>query len=435
MQTVLSRLPAEAGGIALNLAGLGSWAGFMCELHPVLLPIYDSVCTLVISLAYLIHLAMALQALLANAHLRGELKKPKQCGSYGGLLMSLTLCASYVRFVASTDTALVLVHISACLQVAMLLWYLGWTAYVRSPPVPYWFPATVGVGAAGIAGSKVGMDPALQQAFFWLSAILCAIEWPWITARCLHSDRIAPAPSVFVHAAPVSLVSLAFMDVIVAPMHDALTPAVLTAAHFFLAATTLAALTTLFFAYRRRAILRQFILPCSECLVHQEWSGLTFPLVATSAYAIAYAARIGPLLTRDAQMGAQTAATVWATALGIFTIALVTLIDFFYFVFGVPCWLYKGLPSVPAPPAYPDSAPGPIGERLCCVCCPPLGGSHALTQADLEKASQKPPSRLHVRSGTSMATYTAASPPQGGPPSSAPRLVLPSGHWRRRDHI
>ena len=61
------------------------------------------------------------------------------------------------------------------LALAMLFWYFFLTAKLRSPPVPYWFPATVGVGMAGIAGSKVGMEPVLQQIFFWISATLYAL--------------------------------------------------------------------------------------------------------------------------------------------------------------------------------------------------------------------------------------------------------------------
>ena len=124
---------------------------------------------------------------------------------------------------------------------------------------------------AAIGGSKVGMRPELQSAFFWTSALLCLVEWPWITMRCLHSDRIAPAPSIFVHAAPVSLVSLAFMEVVVAPQLGGglggagLTRATLYAAHFFFAATSSALAVTLLLAYRRRSILRSCRRIASSC--------------------------------------------------------------------------------------------------------------------------------------------------------------------------
>ena len=377
VRTALSRLPAESGGIALNLAGMGSWLSAMCELHPTLLPVYNPGSVVVVSLACTIFVAIFLQALLHNAHFRGELKKPKQCGSLGGCLMGFTLCCSYTRFLPAVVLAhgrlpFALVHAAGSLQLAMLAWYFFWTHKQRSPPVPYWFPATVGIGMVGIAGSKVGMAPWLQQTAFWLSAMLCLLGWPWITARCAFSDRIAPAPSIFIHAAPISLVSLAFMEVIVAPMSAEPTPAAVAVGHFFLIATTGGALVTLAFAYRRRAILRRFVLPRSAGFVHQEWSGLTFPLVATSTYAVLYAARIAPVAGCAA---AQSAATVWATALGLLTLFVVGTIDLFYFAVGLPRWiLWSGLPPVAAPPPLSDSALQHSGERECCPGWPPFGG-------------------------------------------------------------
>ena len=428
VRTWLSHVPAESGGIALNLAGMGSWLSAMCELHPALLPAYDAGAVVFVSLALVIILAVFLQALLHNAHLRGELKKPKQCGSYGGLLMGLTLCCSYARFLPGAGGGplpFALVHAAGSLQLAMLVWYLGWTYTKSSPPVPYWFPATVGIGMAGIAGSKVGMAPWLQQAAFWLSAALCLVEWPWITARCLFSDRIAPAPSIFIHAAPISLVSLAYMEVIVAPMEDAgLTPTVVGVGHFFFAATTCGALVTLFFAYRRRTILRRFVLPRSVGFVHQEWAGLTFPLVATSSYAILYAARIVPLSGNEQ---AQTAAVIWATALGLFTLLLVGTIDIFYLVVGLPQWVFlSGLPPVPGPPPLRDGANQLTGEKACCKCWPPFGGRVRLDAA-AETAEIARRSFIH-RSGTlfgiqvmmadAIPTDLPTGTPNGTPPGS-----------------
>ena len=397
LRMALLRVPAEAGGIALNLAGLGSWLSAMSSLYPALQPCYDVGSRLVISLACPILMAFALQALLANVHLRGELKKPKQCGSYGALLMSLSLCSSYMRFV-DRELAFVLVHAAAGLQFAMLVWYIAWTAHLRSPPVPYWFPSTVGIGMAAIAGSKAGMAPWLQWTFLYLSGTLCAVEWPWITLRCLYSDRIAPAPSIFVHGAPVSLVSLVFMEVVVGPTkREDLTLTVRCIAHAFLAATTFAALTTLVFAYRRRTILRRFVLSRREFYVHQEWAGLTFPLVATSAYAILYADRI----STPAAGVAHDVAVGWASCLGVFTLVLVGTIDWFYLLVGMPRWLVAGLPRVPAPPLVSSEALARTGEKLCCRCWPLLGGNLTIPQPvsvpDPEATEEGPAPILIVR--------------------------------------
>ena len=75
-------------------------------------------------------------------------------------------------------------------------------ARLRAPPVPFWFPATVGIGATSIAGARVGIPEGLQVAALVLSATQCLVLWPWITWRLAHSRHAAPAPSVFVHAAP-----------------------------------------------------------------------------------------------------------------------------------------------------------------------------------------------------------------------------------------
>ena len=136
---MLSRVPAEAGGIALNCAGMGSWLSAMCELHPVLEPAYEWGSILCVTLAVIIIVLLALQALFHQAHFRGECMKPKQCGSIGGLLMGFSLCCSYLRFVdGSGDSAFIMVHFAAALQTVMVLYYFFWTNKMKSPPVPYW---------------------------------------------------------------------------------------------------------------------------------------------------------------------------------------------------------------------------------------------------------------------------------------------------------
>ena len=122
--------------------------------------------------------------------------------------------------------------------------------------------------------------------------------------------------------------------------------------------------------------------------VHQEWSGLTFPLVATSCYAILYAARIVPL---DCSATLQTASRVWATGLGIFTLTIVGIIDAFYFLLGMPQWVFcTGLPQVPAPPPLSASAVERTGEKAYCQCWPPFGGklSEVEEAASAEAASR-----------------------------------------------
>ena len=65
-------------------------------------------------------------------------------------------------------------------------------ARLRAPPVPFWFPATVGIGATSIAGARVGIPEGLQVAALVLSATQCLVLWPWITWRLAHSRHAAP---------------------------------------------------------------------------------------------------------------------------------------------------------------------------------------------------------------------------------------------------
>ena len=64
VRKALSRVPAESGGIALNLVGMGSWLSAMCELHPALQPAYWPGSVVVVSLACTIFAAIFLQAVL-----------------------------------------------------------------------------------------------------------------------------------------------------------------------------------------------------------------------------------------------------------------------------------------------------------------------------------------------------------------------------------
>jgi tellurite resistance protein TehA-like permease len=347
--------------------------GAITELHPALAPAVAVGAWVFIGFSCSILAVIVLQAIFHNSHVRGELNKHNKCGSFGALCMSCTLCCSHLRhYPGGTHAAYVVVHIASALQLIMLVWFLILASRSQVPPVPYWFPATVGVATAAIAGSKVGMHSDLQLFFFGLAAALCLVEWPWITMRLAFSDSTSPAPSIFVHAAPVSIVSIAYMEVFVTPTQGDVSDSAIVACHFFFASSTAAALTTLIFAYRRRSFLRLFVLSRKLAFVHQEWAALTFPLVATSTYAILYASRIAPLSSDD---DAVAGARGWATALGVFTFTIVGCIDVMYFVCGVPQWVCRGLPLVPTPPPVAATAVGTVGDKHCCKCWPPCAGN------------------------------------------------------------
>jgi len=315
----------------------------------------------VVILSAVIIISVFLKCCVNPVHVITELKKPKECGSYGALLMAASLTSSKASCI-SIEVSKCLVYTAASLQLLMVVWYLCWCYFVRSPPVPYWFPATVGVGMISIAGSKVGISRSFQLACFFLAALLCVVEWLWITARLYSSDRNAPAPSQFVHAAPVSLVALAFMAVftkeISAPMPSRYYYHI--AGHALFVWSTMAAFITMYFGWRRRGILRQFIRPASKRFVHQEWAALTFPLVATSTYALLYTGQIiVPYNSHRSVSG--TAVTVWASMLAVLCVLVVFPIDVFYFC-GLPLWLKEGLPAVPVLPPI-DCLQEPVETR------------------------------------------------------------------------
>jgi tellurite resistance protein TehA-like permease len=212
VKLAMSRVPAEVGGIALNLAGLSAWIVAMADLEPRLQPVCSPAVDAVVGLCVALLVLSLLKLLSVPAQVRAELLDPRPCGAHGALLMALSnACAHASKF--SAQAALQAVYIAGALQAAMVFWFLGRAWQLCSPAVPVWYPPTVGVGMAGIAGSQTGMSPPLQQAFFYASAALCLAEWPWITARLLRDDRAAAAPSVFIHAAPFSLVALTYMAV------------------------------------------------------------------------------------------------------------------------------------------------------------------------------------------------------------------------------
>ena len=180
----------------------------------------------------------------------------------------------------------------------------------------------------------------LQLASLGLSAALCALLWPWVTARLLASRRCAAAPGVFIHAAPVPLCGLAYLAVLRDELAAAgAASAYRAVAHLLFVATTVAAAATVLVAWRRRAALAGFVRPRSHGFVHPEWAALTFPLVATSTYTLLYAARV-----HVGSPAAAQAATVWASAVAVLCAAVVVPVDALYLLCGLPLWLRHGLP-------------------------------------------------------------------------------------------
>jgi len=335
--------PSEVGGYALSLAGLAATSGAVAETHYVWADVSSSLRWLPISCALVLQLLALIKLLAAPNVVLSELNGPKSCGAYGSLLMSLVLVAAELKD-ANLRLGQVAVYAAGSLQFLMIVHYYTLNYRKRAPPVPFWFPATVGIGASTISGARVGLPQAWLVVTFSLSAAQCLLLWPWISFRLWRVHSSAPAPSVFIHAAPISLVSLAYFslagDLVEGENLDQLTKP---PGQVFFALSTFGALSTLVFAYARRRILRQFILPAPLLFIHQEWAGLTFPLVATSTVALLFAAR-----TTAANHG-DDAVKVWPTILAIFCVCLLAFINIFFFI-RFPVWLLRGLPPVPALP-------------------------------------------------------------------------------------
>ena len=139
-----ANLPPEVGGIALNLFGLSGFCDALGRLHE---PLHDPLLSLrwvplVVSVVLLVGAFVKL-ALVPPVVAR-ELWDPKACASHGGLLMALTGAAAQLDRLGGPAKPLVCA--ATALQLSMVAWYLVHCAHIRSPPVPYWFPPTVGCG-------------------------------------------------------------------------------------------------------------------------------------------------------------------------------------------------------------------------------------------------------------------------------------------------
>ena len=88
--TMLTNVPAETGGVALALTGLGNALGpALALLHPALARASLALRGVCNSLCALLMLLVLLKLLLRPRVVQRELRQPKTCSSYGGLLMAI----------------------------------------------------------------------------------------------------------------------------------------------------------------------------------------------------------------------------------------------------------------------------------------------------------------------------------------------------------
>ena len=343
--------PPQAGGIALNLAGLAAWCHALGELHGALLPAVPSLSAVAMVASAVIMGLSLLKVCIAPCQTCRELCDPKACGSHGALLMAVTLGTAHLP---QCDAAGIAIHVCFALQAMMLLWYIYLVRGVFPCAVPIWYPPTIGIGAAAIAGSEISSlawQP-LQPASFGVALFLCVLLWPCVTVRLYQSRHTAATPSVAIHAAPFPLVGLAYTSAFREEIAQR-GPSSLAFAHILFASSSLAALVTLCAMWVRRSALASFIRSQREGFVHPDWAALTFPLVATSQHAILYASRV------VAPYGSQAAfdvASTWATLTAVVCVAVVVPIDALFLLWGVPLWLRNGVPLASGEPSVLEAA-------------------------------------------------------------------------------
>ena len=79
------------------------------------------------------------------------------CASYGALAMGLSSVSASLSYFGRPQLSAALVHAAAALHVGLALWFVCRVAWLRAPPLPFWFPITTGVGMSAVSGAAVEM--------------------------------------------------------------------------------------------------------------------------------------------------------------------------------------------------------------------------------------------------------------------------------------
>ena len=291
LQMYALRIPHSTGGIMLNIMGLTSWCTALhhkdmhSNLNPLVIAAVQSSLFVVVLLLLLL---TAFKLLVAPKVVAAELLDPETCGAYGALLMAVTLLFAQIEGWNHPVLTYVAVAFTSLLQFAMLCWYIGRLVYLRVPPTPSCFPATVGIGMSAIAGNTThvyaGWIQSIHPAF--ILAVACAVVlFPWVAWRLVRDNKVAGSPAVFVLAAPWSLCMIAFFNT----MALATPPGtlVIASAHAMFVLCTVGMCITVGCAFVRRTIIfSQFWRV--QCAVHPTDADVTFPIVAYSLVCMYY---------------------------------------------------------------------------------------------------------------------------------------------------
>ena len=292
------RIPHSTGGIMLNIMGLTSWCnifhhtGMQSETNAKVISFVQSSLYGVVLLLLCLFLFKTIMAPKAVAQ---ELLNPDTCGAYGAATMAVTLLFAQVRWWHQPMLTYMSVALTSLLQFTMLCWYIGRLIYLKAPPSPSCFPATVGIGMSAIAGHITGVVPRTYQYLHpaFVVAVACAfVLFPWVAVRLLRDPTATASPAVFVLAAPWSLCTIAFFNTMALP-GASMGVFVVACAHVLFVFSTVGMLTTLGCAFARSTvILQDFWRAKAHCCVHPADSDVTFPIVAYSIVCMYYSIHI-----------------------------------------------------------------------------------------------------------------------------------------------
>ena len=377
-------LPVQASGIALNIVAIASLLGLLngrpgwawAWVGPFLVPFEWVFFTASLVLQVLLTLrAMTVlrQGRLTDLLLRQELHSRRQTAGWAALIIAGHLTWARLHPYLGAP-AFAMVHVFAMLQYLTCARFLLLCWRKRSPPEPYWFPATVSLAAIGIVGPGIGSPRALTVAATACGCVVAATAWPVCVWRVFsRPEQIAADPSVFVMMAPVPFVTMALIAQRTAD-HEPLLGRVGMDCLFLL--NTLNLLVTLACAVQRRRQLARTLRPFSPA-----WASLTFPLASNCIVAVRYAIDYDARSSAERAEWLASAAAHWSAVLVPITLVLVPCIDLLW-MFHMPHWYFWDRPH--RPPSVDTGAFGHGDDHLL---------SRRLSRSDQTAAEATTPTR------------------------------------------
>ena len=391
-------LPVQASGIALNIVAIASLLGLLADrpgwawVSPFLEPLEWVLFTESLVLQALLTLrAMTVlrQGRMTDLLLRQELHSRRQTAGWAALIIAGHLTWARLHPYLGAP-AFAMVHAFAVLQYLTCARFLLLCWRKRSPPEPYWFPATVSLAAVGIVGPGIGSPRALTVVATACGCVVAATAWPVCVWRVFSKpEQVAADPSVFVMMAPVPFVTMALIAQRTAD-HEPLLGPVGMDCLFLL--NTFNLLVTVACAVQRRRQLAKTLWPFSPA-----WASLTFPLASNCTVAVRYA------IDYDARSSAERAEWVawtaahWSAALVPITLVLVPCTDLLW-MFHMPHWYFWDRPNRP-----PSVDTGAFGH----------GDDHLLSRR-LSRSDQMPAAALELRGAVERSSSASAAAGGGG---------------------